>query len=37
MSLRWGYSTGIAVLAPVSTVTEAVAAAAAGAKSAVAV
>jgi hypothetical protein len=31
MSLRWEYSTGIAVLAPVSNVTEAVAAAAAGA------
>jgi hypothetical protein len=31
MSLRWEYSTGIAVLAPVSTVTEAAAAAAAGA------
>jgi hypothetical protein len=31
MSLRWGYSTGIAVLAPVATVTEAVASALAGA------
>src|ERR1700690_3699598 len=31
MSLRWGYSTGITVLAPVSTVTEAVASALAGA------
>ena len=31
MSLRWGYSTPIAVLAPVSTVTEAVASALAGA------
>jgi hypothetical protein len=31
MSLRWGYSTGIAVLAPVATVTEAVASAVAGA------
>jgi hypothetical protein len=31
MSLRWGYSTGIAVLAPVATVAEAVASALAGA------
>jgi hypothetical protein len=31
MSLQWGYSTGITVLAPVSTVTEAVASALAGA------
>jgi dihydropteroate synthase len=31
MSLQWGYSTGITVLAPVSSVTEAVASASAGA------